>query len=91
MLKDGELPRVVVNCRDDHVMHLGCLSQHRERLVTFMGGNGMYKCPACKESYSPTVKLYCNACRSRCINLPLSEASEQSGAIKTRDLRDEYG
>jgi hypothetical protein len=90
-MADGERPRIVVSCKEDHVYHISCLNDHRERIMTFMSGNGLYKCPKCRENYSPTVKLYCGACRNSKVSLPLAETSLPSGRIKKEEIRNKYG
>ena len=56
-------------------------------MVKFKGGNGLYKCPECKEKYSPTVELYCNACRGSKVKVPLSDIGTASGAISWEIIR----
>lgn len=51
-------------CGEDHCFHVECLSEHRGRVIEYMGGNGMYKCPKCKGNYSAKVALYCNVCKN---------------------------
>ena len=60
-------------------------------MVRFKKVNDLFKCPECKEKYSPTVELYCNACRSSKIMVALPEICTSNGTIEWEKVRDEYG
>lgn len=80
-----------VECLEDHCFHVGCLSKHRSRVTLELGGNGLNKCPKCRESYSPIVRIFCPTCKRTALAVDLVDYSDTTGEIATQRIVGKYG
>ena len=82
---------MLIECDEDHCFHMKCLSEHRERVTQQFGGNGINKCPNCRETYSPVVKVFCPKCKGRFVTVNLTQVSDRQGAINRDLVMGKYG
>jgi hypothetical protein len=56
-----------------------------------MGGNGVDRCPKCKDSYSAIIKIYCPSCMEKLHQINLIDYTGADDKLNINSIYEKYG